>query len=273
MHTAEKLVFAIRHNRHLEGAQWIWNGVRPIYDRLLSRMGRGGLKRTINGSDSILVAPRWRMIGEEYEPDVWRRLMSEVRPGDVVADVGAYVGLYTVAFAKRVAPTGQVFAFEPECANYRALKEHIDLNGVSDRVKLVQAAAAERDGFATMESNLDSSYITGVVATDTPDESAAVRCMTLDRFFAENKMDLLKIDVEGHEEKVLEGAKGLLSDPSRRPRAIFIEVHPYAWPRLGTTSESLLRLLAKFNYQVQDLSGNPIKRITQYGEVVAITTH
>jgi FkbM family methyltransferase len=209
------------------------------------------------------------MIGEQYEPDVWRALMNEVRAGDVIADVGSYVGLYTIALAQRVGTSGSVVAFEPNDSNYQSLKDHVELNKVTDNVTLVRAAVGDREGYAELESNLDSSFISGSIDASTKDKSATVKCLTLDGYFAGKKLDLLKIDVEGYEEKVLEGASLLLTDKERSPRLIFIEVHPYAWPDLGTTSDSILSLLSRFNYEVKEISGEPVQRITEYGEVVA----
>jgi hypothetical protein len=104
MHAAERIAFAIRHNQYLDRADRLWNYVRPAYDRLSSLAARKGLTRVINGTDRVLIGPRWRMVGEVYEPEVWQQLMGEVRPGDVVADVGAYIGLYSIALANRVGP-------------------------------------------------------------------------------------------------------------------------------------------------------------------------
>jgi FkbM family methyltransferase len=209
------------------------------------------------------------MIGEQYEPEVWQALMSAVRVGDVIADVGSYVGLYTIALAQRVGATGRIVAFEPDDSNYRSLKEHVELNRVADRVTLVRAAVGEREGVADLESNLDSSFISGDIASSKNNKRAKVECLTLDGYFADKKLDLLKIDVEGYEEKVLEGATSLLTDKDRSPRLIFIEVHPYAWPSLGSTGDSILQLLSQLNYEVRELNGEPVRRITEYGEVVA----
>jgi hypothetical protein len=76
--------------------------------------------------------------------------------------------------------------------------------------------------------------------------------------------------VEGYEELVLQGARGLLSDHLRRPRAIYIEVHPYAWSGPGTTSDSLLNLLQEHAYAVYFLTGEPVDKIDRYGEIIAV---
>lgn len=269
MNRAEKLGIALRHNRHFEQMEWLWEAVRPFYNRVVNVAAPRGLERIINGTDKVLVAPRWRMIGEEYEPDVWRSLMDQVKPGDIIADVGSYIGLYTVALAHRVGTRGRVIGFEPDESNYQALKKHVDLNGVANRVTLFRAAVGDVEGFAEFTSNLDSSSIRGTIDRSVRGEVGIVPCVTLDGVFEGKKLDLMKVDVEGYEEKVLEGASGLLADANRSPRAIFVEVHPYAWPAIGTTSDSLLSLLHKFSYDVRTLRGERVQRIDEYGEVIA----
>lgn len=96
-----------------------------------------------------------------------------------------------------------------------------------------------------------------------------VKTVTIDRIFAGKRIDVPKIDVEGYEEKVLRGAGKILRAQSLRPRAIFIEVHPYAWPSLGVTSDSLLSTLANAGYQAETIHGKPIAAIESYGEIIA----
>lgn len=267
MHAVERIAVAIRHNQYLEGADRLWNCVRPTYDWLRSIAARKGLKRLINGTDRILVAPRLR-VSEGYEPEVWQHLMREVRPGDVVADVGAYIGLYTIALAKRVGPAGRVIAFEPNPVSFNALQEQVALNSVDNRVRLLQVALGASVARARFELRRDQSNIIYDCAAPAGDP-VYVECLTLDNVIGNGHLDLMKIDVEGYEEKVLEGATNLLSDPKRSPRAIYIEVHPHLWQPLGTNSESLLGSLTALGYLARYLDGRPVMRIEDYGEVVA----
>lgn len=69
-------------------------------------------------------------------------MMQQVMPGDVIVGVGTYIGLYTVALAKRVGPNGKVIAFEPDPKNFAVLRNHCLLNKVDDRVEVVSAAVA-----------------------------------------------------------------------------------------------------------------------------------
>src|SRR6266404_2940981 len=101
MHVAERMASALRHSRWLEQAGWVWEAVRPIYNASVSVVGRNGLVRVMNGTDRILVLPRCRGVREEYEPDVRRSLMSEVRVGDTFVDVGTHIGLYSIDAAVR----------------------------------------------------------------------------------------------------------------------------------------------------------------------------
>jgi FkbM family methyltransferase len=253
----------------LKRADGLWDGVRPIYNTLLSLTYRNGILRVINGSDAIRLLPRYREITDVYEPDVWRHVMQCVRPGDVVADVGAYVGLYTLSLGQRVRPGGKVIAFEPDPVSFEGLRRHVALNGLADTVELYRAVVGVEDGAVTFAAGRGSeSHVAAV------DEASSgrqmVRAVRLDSVLPHGRLDVLKIDVEGYEEPVLRGARALLSDHLRRPRAIYIEVHPYAWSGPGTTSESLLTLLHEHAYATYFISGEPVDKIDCYGEIIAV---
>lgn len=239
--------------------------MRPLYEGLVRILGRRGLQRRINGTDAIRVIPQLRQTPEAYEPEVWGSLMAEVRPGDIVADVGAHYGLYTVAIAQRVGPAGRVVAFEPQPDNFRVLGEQVRLNAVTDRVQPENLALAAEAGEMFFDDRNEQSHL----ALDAGSGTRRVPVSTLDRVFPDAALDLLKIDVEGFEEWVLRGAVRLLADRARRPRTIFIEVHPYAWPPLGTTSDSLVRLLEAAGYEVRAPAGTLALPILRYGHVVA----
>jgi FkbM family methyltransferase len=191
--------------------------------------------------------------------------MTEIRPSDLFVDVGVFIGLYTVAVAKRVGSEGRVVGFEPDSTNYLAAREHVRLNGVEDRVELIQAAAGPCDEFVSFKPGGDMAH----VSSDPGDATCKVECVTLDKVFIGKRVDVLKIDVEGFEERVLQGAAGLLKDAERSPRAIYIEVHPYAWPEVRTSSDSLLGLLDRCGYEARSVEGRSVKKIAAYGEIVA----
>ena len=270
MHPLEAAAIALRRSPLLRNVDPLWHTLRPIYARLLRYWRRNGLKRTINGTDSILIVPELYNVPEEYEPEIWHALMNEVRPGSVVVDVGAYIGLYTVALAKRVGAQGKVFAFEPDSATFHTLQRHLRINGVQSRVSLSPCAVGDRDGTAAFSSGHESqSHLSANHLPQEGHRQTTVQVVTLDTVLQGSPVDVMKVDVEGFEEHVLRGASQLLADERRAPRMIFIEVHPYAWEQAGSSSESLLGLLHGVGYQVLDIEGRRVEAITEYGEVVA----
>lgn len=270
MHRSERFFLKVRHSAALEDLSWLWSAVRPIYDRITSITSRRGLERVINGTDRILISPEVRDLPETYEPDVWKCLMQEVQEGDTIVDVGAFRGLYAIALANRVGSAGHVIALEPDRVNFSILKKNVTLNSVGDRVETIQAAVGEKAGLVNFSSNLSESHITAASPTlPNGNDSSTVKCITLDSLLESRSIDIMKIDVEGYEEKVLTGASEILGDPDRKPRAMFIEVHPFAWQEVGTTSESLLELLSNGGYEVLSLDGQPLRVIKEYGEIVA----
>ena len=244
--------------------------LRPAYEALIRFVGRRGLVRCINGTDRILVLPSYRDVPEEYEPELWTAMTSSVTAGDTVVDVGAYIGLYAVACAHRVEANGQVFAFEPDPHNAAVLRSHVSLNGLESRIQIVEAAVCNRDAPVQFRSGLASESRLAE-ATDTC--QSPVQGVTLDAAFPTTRIDIMKIDVEGYEELALRGARSLLTSERRRPRAVYIEVHPYAWPPLRLTATSLLTLFQDAGYRVTTLGDAPLGNLDAYGWIVARSTH
>jgi FkbM family methyltransferase len=264
MHILERFCRNLRNSRALKNEDWLWNRLRAPYTLVLATVAKGGLERVINGTDTIRLTTEHRAVSEIYEPESWKLIMHEARSGDVVADVGANIGLYTIALAKRVGEAGTIHAFEPDPANFLALQRHCRLNKVTAVVVAYQVAVGWTNGRIAFEGGLgpESHVGSGTVLSE-------VEVVRLDSLFRKGRIDILKIDVEGAEEDVLRGASLLLNDRRRGPRSIYIEVHPFAWKRFGTTSETLLNLLVQHGYRIEDVSGEAIASLKRYGEIIA----
>jgi FkbM family methyltransferase len=261
----EKLCIGLRHAAPLKNAAWLWNVVRPIYDSVIRLSAQTGLERVINVTDRLLVLPELRGISETYEPEVWRRVMAQLQADDTFVDVGAFFGLYAIAAARRVGRAGRVLAFEPVPSSFDILKKHIALNAVEDVVEARSCAVGDHDG--TVNFACEHSCQSHILPDGS--DSMKVPIRSLDSVLKDRRVDIIKVDVEGFEEMVLRGATTLLNDRARRPRAIFMEVHPYNWHLYNTTSESLLRYLRACDYEAKALEGTLVSYIKSYGEIIA----
>src|SRR2546422_5286600 len=84
-----------------------------------------------------------------YEPLVTELIQNEVKTGDVVLDIGAHIGYYTLMFAELVGPHGKVFAFEPVPSNFALLQKNVQFNGYHS-VALIQKAVSDKEGKAVI---------------------------------------------------------------------------------------------------------------------------
>ena len=255
----EQACVRLRHSTWFERAAPLWNALRPAYDHVMRIVGRKGLERRINGTDTLRVIPELR--------GVWALLMQGVGSGSKVIDVGAHVGLYAVAIGNRVRPGGKVLAAEPDPANVVFLRRQVVLNGLQEIVTVLPVAFSDQSGEACLSTKGIESRVTPSTSWGTGTTNVTLK--TLDEATWGEGWDILLIDVEGFEEKVLRGGRALLSDPLRRPRTVLVEVHPYVWAEPGTTSDSLLHELRQHGYVVNFLDGTEVKSIKDYGHIVA----
>jgi len=155
-----------------------------------------------------------------YELAMMELLNRILRTGDCAVDVGANIGYVSSLMAKRLGPSGKVFAFEPEPTLIKKFKSNISLwdkNKNSD-IRVVEGALSSRSGKMTLflPDGWETNEGLGTFSSDRVNKflrTVEVDAFTLDEFFNSEtlRIDLLKIDVEGHELEVLKGARGLLS--------------------------------------------------------------
>jgi FkbM family methyltransferase len=187
---------------------------------------------------------------------MWRLL----RPGMNVLDIGAFHGLYSVIAAKRVAPAGQVRAFEPSLRDQRRLRLHIGMNRLSNVViepYAVSAATGTAEfyvvtrGFTTMNSLRPP-------ATDDPVDRTVAPTISLDDYCKNREIrsvDLIKVDVEGAELGLFSGARAVLRDV--RP-LILCEVLDWVTRPWGYEAREIVQHLSEYGYEwfeVDDAGG------------------
>jgi FkbM family methyltransferase len=147
------------------------------------------------------------------EPHVQRFLAVNLGAGHVFYDVGANVGFLTLVGARAVGKTGRVYSFEPLRDNLVALKYNVGLNRLS-QVAIVEAAVADKSG--SSEFAVGTSTTGRLATSDTGAENRhlTVRTVSLDDAVAEMALrppDVVKIDVEGAESRVLSGMASVIS--------------------------------------------------------------
>jgi FkbM family methyltransferase len=230
---------AVRHAPLLDRAEPVWRVLRPRYDAALARLyGRRGIELRVGRGERIRVDPACRGYlweGELREDAVWGAVLDEVRPGTRFADVGANIGVYTVAAARRGA---LVTSFEPNPATAALLRRTVALNGVGDRVTVREVALASSPGDRMLVS---SGGVANVAARLDRGGDVRVRAEILDAAY-----DVVKIDVEGAELDVLAGAAPVLADPARRPHTIVLELHVAVLRREGADPAAFRELLPGF---------------------------
>lgn len=177
-----------------------------------------------------------------------RVLCDQLRAGMVAFDVGANVGIVTLTMARLVANDGHIHAFEPEPSNFRLLTKNVSRNGFKRSVTLNQVALSDQSGSANLNRSGDaaSAYVSDELAASGAIE---VHCTTIDtyaRLVGLSRLDLIKIDVEGAEMRVLRGATATL----RRFRPVLlVECAERHLHRSGVAARDLLGLLAGLGYK------------------------
>jgi FkbM family methyltransferase len=195
--------------------------------------------------------------GTLFEPEISAVFGRVLRHGDAVIDVGANIGWFTLLAASLVGPSGSVVACEPGPDNQAKLRANINASGFPTRVHLVSQPISDRT--ETVEFHLNADCSGGHALWDPglwrdneksrkAPQSIRVNGASLDELLVPGReIRLIKIDAEGAEQRVLQGARAIIA--SHRPPYIVAEVHPFALAQFGHSQESLRQLMAGYGYE------------------------
>jgi len=142
-----------------------------------------------------------------YEPLTRRLFREHVKPGDVVFDVGANAGFYTLLASKMVGPTGRVIAFEPLPRNLSYLREHIRINGCENASVMPLAVTATAGSAHFVDESRPS------MGSVSDEGTLEVATASLDSLVASGvvpRPNFIKMDIEGGEDEALAGAREVL---------------------------------------------------------------
>mgnify|MGYP003974544311 FL=1 len=261
------VVAVLRRLRHgpLRFLSPVWTPLGNLYRRFLKRSGS-----SYTSTHQIGRYGPFRMSGEfafsdfanwgEAHNSGFEFCIEASRGKACVLDIGAHIGLVSMPLSQVIAAEGQVFGFEPSTANRTMLKRHLSLNAIGN-VEVVELLVGDRDvedivlfehaGVSGMNTRAR------VKSDDTYLEAHHAQC-TLDTFCRTRgiRPDVIKVDVEGAEFAVLEGAREILA--GAKP-VMVISIHPQHLKALGRDAAELHALAAASGYTVSDTDGNAVE--------------
>lgn len=213
-----------------------------IYDR--SQSSERKVFPILGGMALMSLSPRGygerAIIYDAFEPEITEHFLSVVKEGDVVYDVGSWIGYYAILAAARKA--GEVIAIEINSDNVERIKENARINHFD--IKVLQVAASDQKGVVGVDTSRSSimnridSDGDQVIGTDAIDNIA-------------QKIDVLVMDIEGYEVYALKGLRQLLM--RKAVSHLIIEVHPHLI-RAPHTDADVLSLLEECGYSFQKIA-------------------
>ena len=236
-------------------------GKNPIIKKILKNLEKSlktefsiiqGSKMYLDPGDSLDLS-----INGVYGELDTKIIRDNIKEGDIVIDVGANIGYYTLIFAQLVGASGKVFAFEPEPKNFELLQKNVKVNDYSNTIN---------ENYAVSDSNGNVSLFlakNGIVGHrisnfDINLNSILVKKITLDDYFTKlnliDKINFVKIDVEGFEFGVLKGMTRIIE--KSKNLKLFLEFNRVGIEAAGFDPKEILDFLYKNNFKIYFLNYN-----------------
>lgn len=198
------------------------------------------------------IGPAAQMLFGHQKTKHFLKLAGVYEP-TLVADVGANVGIYSIAYSMAW-PKAKILAIEPVAENLELLRQNV---APFPNIEVVPVAASDKAGRATMQMPT-ADELPSHASVDAREDhdimsihgtsgrfKQEVECMTLDAIIGDDPVGFMKIDAESHEYYVIKGADSILRN--QRP-GLFIEIIPVNQEMSGHTVEDILLLLATYKY-------------------------
>jgi len=219
-----------------------------------------GYKIFLDSVDAINLST-W---SKDFEPYEMLILKSEVKPGNVVIDVGANIGMYTLLATKLVGNVGKVYSFEPDPISFSNLKRNVLENNI-ENVVLINKAASSKTGTSKLSISPSQNQATRMKNYLIKDEInskkyTVIETVSLDDFFENKskKVDVIKMDIEGSEFEALKGMKNLIDKNDEIK--LFFEFNPFTLNRLKVDIPKFLDYLIGFNFIIYHIDEEKKKK-------------
>ncbi len=207
-------------------------------------------------------------LSNDWEPSETSYFVSKLRAGDIVLDIGANIGWFSLVAARHIGKSGAIYAFEPRPETVKMLKRTMADNRLRDRVQVLEFALS--DTWSTLDlvwrrgtDNPGESFVAGPNQAMEHFESAKVTAGVLDDILPDVAPDIIKIDVEGAEPKVMRGAQNALK---RKHPPILSELFPHQLQAVsGASARQYIDQMQSYGYACYLLeNGVPTKRLADF---------
>lgn len=190
------------------------------------------------------------MVKGEWEVETTRWFKQLAKKGDVIVDIGANMGYYTLLASKIVGDSGKVYAFEPDPTNYSVLCKNVALNEIKNAIT-IQKAVSDKNGSMTLYLDGKDIGAHTLYKNGKARKSVVVDSITLDEYFKgkEYPINIIKMDIEGAEMAAMRGMGKIikLNDDLK----IFMEFHLPWIRRAGVSPEYFTsQLLEYYNFSI-----------------------
>jgi FkbM family methyltransferase len=183
---------------------------------------------------------------QSFENTTLKRFSNLIKNGDIILDIGANIGAFSLLGSKATGEKGQIYAFEPSKNTFDALNKNIKLNNLKN-VFPQQIALSDSEGFIHLGA-VENDALNFIDINKNDSSGEKVRMTTLDKWLKDNnlgKIDLIKIDIEGAELLCFKGAINMLTTT---PPTIIMECNEKWCRRFEYTVFDLLKFLNLFGY-------------------------
>lgn len=245
-----KYLFTNKHEQLISDKRKAENEVKKLTSTLIKTGDEVNLYKTIY-DDFFWLNPKKYLdreiintgIFENQSTNLVKRL---IKKGDVVLDIGANIGYYTVILSKLVGTQGKVYAFEPTLHYGKFLEQNIKINNI-ENCTILDYGLSDKEACLAICIGESSATLHWVVDFK-PHQIENIKLTTLDKFVIDNnidKIDFIKIDIDGHEPAFLRGASEVLS---KMKPIILLEVNHENYLHAGVTAWDFYDLLKNENY-------------------------
>lgn len=187
-----------------------------------------------------------------YEPHIVRELINNINEGDTCIDIGANIGHHAIIMAQIVGVNGKINAYEPIPFIRTQMEESIALNNLKN-VTIIPEALSNKEGELILNVNVGNVAGSSFVNKEDGNQGLSINTRTLDSYNY-SKISFIKLDVEGFEYSVLQGAEKTIS--SLHPVVLFEYSPTYYKKNSATDSKDILLFFKKYNYKLIDLEDN-----------------